>query len=119
MKKIMIIEDEPDVAETMKMFLEKAGYRVAIFFDPRKGISEMKNHDLLLLDIMMPKMSGRMVLAEMEKEKIKIPTIVVSAVGTPMEVGAQLSREYPGLEFLPKTEIAHDLVNMIKQKIGR
>lgn len=119
MKKIMIIEDEPDVAETMRMMLEQAGYHTTVFLDPRKGLSEMKNFDLLLLDIMMPKMSGRMVLAEMEKQKIKIPVIVVSAVGTPMEVGAQLSSEYPGLEFVPKTEIVHELLPVIRQKIGK
>jgi DNA-binding response OmpR family regulator len=64
-KKILIIEDEPDIAETMKMLIEKEGYKVDYSLDPKKGIPMIKKYDLLLLDIIMPTMSGREVLAEM------------------------------------------------------
>ena len=119
MKKRMMLEVEHDVAETMKMLVESEGYSVTVFMDPRKGLAAMKDYDLLLLDIMMPKMSGRAVLAEMDQKKIRIPVIVVSAVGMPMEIGAQLSKEHPGLEFVSKTEMHGELLNVIKQKLRK
>jgi len=118
-KKILIIEDEPDIAETMKMLIEKEGYAVMYVLDPRKGLQLMKKFDLLLLDIMMPTMSGREILAEMKKQKIKIPVIVVSAVGMPMEIARELSDKYPGTEFVAKTEMHTTLIASIKKKIGR
>ena len=93
MKKILIIDDEPDAAEIMKMLLSREGYSVDWTYDPLKGLDMMKDYDLLLLDIMMARMSGRAVLAEMKKRGIKLPVIVVSAVGLPLEVGEELNRE--------------------------
>jgi len=118
MKKILIIDDEPDVADLMKMAVERAGYKAEYMSDPVKGLESMKNFDLLLLDIMMPKMSGRQVLAEMKKKKIKIPVIAVSAVGLPMEIASELAKKYPGTGFVAKTEITTVLVGEIKKKIG-
>ena len=66
MKRILIIEDEPDVAETIKMFLEKKGYAVEYEVDAMEGVGKLKDFDLLLLDLIMPKVSGRAVLKEMK-----------------------------------------------------
>jgi DNA-binding response OmpR family regulator len=114
MKKILIIEDEPDVAESIKLFLENEGYAAEFTLDPKEGVEKLKWFDLLLLDLIMPRMSGREVLKEMKKRKIKIPVIVLSAVGLPMTVGEELRREYPGIVFIPKTELYNQLIPAIK-----
>lgn len=118
MKMILIIDDEPDVGETMKMIVERAGYKAEYMNDPVKALGAMKKFDLVLLDIMMPKMSGRQVLSEMKKKKITTPVIVVSAVGMPMETSTEIANKYPGTSFVGKTEIATELVGEIKSKIG-
>lgn len=117
--KILIIEDEPDVAETMKMLLEREGYAVEYTLDPRKGISMLKKFDLLCLDIIMPIMSGREVLAEMKKKGIKTPVIVVSAVGLPTEVESELMGKYPNTVkgFVSKPYMHTDLAKEIKKRL--
>jgi len=117
-KKILIIDDEPDIAETMKMLIEREGYKVEYVLDPRKGIEKIKGFDLLLLDIIMPTMSGREVLAEMKKRGIDVSTIVVSAVGLPMEMERELNGKYPGVGFVQKTEMHTILVNEVKKRMG-
>ncbi len=119
MKKILIIEDEPDVAETMKMIVSAAGYKVEYVVDPEKGIKIAKKYDLILLDIIMPKMSGREVLAILKKHKIKTPVIIVSAIGLPIEVADEISVKYPDVGFVPKTSMHTVLVSEIKKKIGK
>jgi len=118
-RKILIIEDEPDVAETMKMLLEKGGYAVEYTLDPRKGLSMIKDFDLLCLDIIMPIMSGREVLGEMVHKKIKTPVIVVSAVGLPMEVENELRGKYPDIVkgFVSKPYMHTDLVKEVRKKL--
>ncbi|MDD5337295.1 MAG: response regulator [Candidatus ainarchaeum sp.] len=119
MKRVLIIEDEPDVAETMKMLVEREGYKVDYTLDPRKGVKMVKDYDLLLLDIIMPVMSGREVLDELKKKKVKTPVIVVSAIGLPMEVSEEISRKYPGVAFVPKTEMHTSLPNTIKKLLSK
>jgi|SRR5271157_2416963 len=117
MKRILIIEDELDVAESIKIFLEKKGYAVEYEMDAMDGVGKLKDFDLLLLDLIMPKVSGRAVLKEMKSRKIKIPVIVLSAVGLPMIVGDDLRREYPGLRFIPKTELYTELIPAIESAL--
>jgi DNA-binding response OmpR family regulator len=59
-KKILIVDDEPDVTGTFKLGLEESGFKVETFNDPETALSNFKpgKYDLLLLDIKMPKMNG-------------------------------------------------------------
>ncbi len=59
-KAILIIEDEKPIQNILKAFLEDAGYSVALADDGIAGIAEFHKaaYDLVLLDIMMPKMDG-------------------------------------------------------------
>jgi two-component system, OmpR family, response regulator ChvI len=58
--RILIVDDEPDIAQVLKMGLEKNGFAVDAYNDPLDVISNFKtgSYDLLLLDIKMPKMNG-------------------------------------------------------------
>jgi CheY-like chemotaxis protein len=56
MKRILIIENEADAAETMRRILEEKGYSAQCVPEPRKGLKLLKKFDLLLLDAMMPGM---------------------------------------------------------------
>ena len=118
MKKILIIEDEPDVARSIKMYLEKSGYQATYTLDPMEGLERLEDFDLLLLDLIMPKVSGRAVLREMKVRGIKTPIIVLSAIGLPVTVGEELAREFPGLIFVPKTALHTQLLMAIKKTLG-
>lgn len=116
-KRVLIIEDEPDVAETMKKLTEKGGYEAEFVLDPRKGLEIAKNYDLVLLDLMMPVMSGREFLDEIPRRGIKTPIIVVSAVGLSDELKKELSVKYPRVGFVAKTDMHTDLVKAIKNQL--
>jgi CheY-like chemotaxis protein len=114
MRRILIIEDEPDVAESIKMFLKKEGYEAEYTLDAMDGLDRLGGFDLLLLDLIMPKVSGRAVLKEIRKRRIRIPLIVLSAVGLPIVIGEELRRDYPGLIFIQKTQLYSELIPAIK-----
>jgi len=119
MKKILIIEDEPDVARSMQIMLEAEGYKADFALGGKEGLKRMKDYDLVLLDIMMPKMSGRQVLQEMKKLGIRKPVIVVSAVGIPDAVQVEMNSILPGTGFVSKPYINERLVPEIRKRIGK
>jgi DNA-binding response OmpR family regulator len=59
-KRVLIVDDEPDVTGTFKLGLEKSGFSVETFNDPEIALANFKSgmYDILLLDIKMPKMNG-------------------------------------------------------------
>src|SRR5438270_11454888 len=80
-KTILLVDDDNEIIESMRAVLEGKGYRVIVARDGNAGltIAERENPDLLVLDMMMPKKSGFLVL-----EKLKgrpgglIPTIMIT-----------------------------------------
>lgn len=80
MRKILIIEDDLSIAELQKDYLEINDFQVTICKDGIEGLNALKsdNFDLLILDLMLPKMDGYSILRSIEKEK-DIPVLLVSA----------------------------------------
>ncbi len=85
-KKILIIDDEEDLAFFVKANLELAGdYEILIATSGKEGLTIASNQqvDLILLDIMMPKMDGFEVLKKIKESKktLAIPVIMLTAKG--------------------------------------
>src|SRR5690349_19839053 len=80
MRKILIIEDDLSIAELQKDYLEINDFQVTICKDGIEGLNALKSDtfDLLILDLMLPKMDGYSILRSIEKEK-DIPVLLVSA----------------------------------------
>jgi DNA-binding response OmpR family regulator len=59
-KKILVVDDEPDITFTLHAILQKSGFEVSSFNDPLLALQSFKPHyyDLVTLDIKMPKMNG-------------------------------------------------------------
>lgn len=81
-EKILIIEDEPAIQEILKNYLEDAGYVIDIASDGLDGFQkfQQRKYDLILLDVMMPKIDGYVVL-EMIRKESDIPVIMITAMG--------------------------------------
>ncbi len=100
MKTVMIIEDDPDAAEMFAEMMRVNGYRVIKMFSsaPAIPIITQEKPDIIILDIMMPDITGLEVLRYMRREPdlAAIPVIVVSAKSMPgdikmgLEAGASL-----------------------------
>lgn len=81
--RILIIEDNEKLARYTKQMLEEEGYAVDTSNDGESGerISRSKNHDLIILDIMIPKKDGVSVCKSLRKDNINIPIIMITAKG--------------------------------------
>ncbi len=81
MFKILVIEDDKDISELLKFFLEDNGYSVMVADDGIKGIKIYRDEsiDLILLDIMLPKVDGYTVCKRIRKES-DIPIIMITAL---------------------------------------
>lgn len=113
MRKILIAEDNVEISDMMKSYLEKAGHEVYQAFDGADALrkaSEIKP-DLALLDIMMPKIDG-FTVCETLRKTMTMPIIVVSAKvdGEPLNLTA---KEFKILDYLT----LHENQIMPKQKL--
>ncbi len=80
---ILVVDDEADLVETLKFRLETAGYQISTAFDGQDGLKKARaeNPDLIILDLMLPKLDGYRVCRMLKfDEKYKdIPIILFSA----------------------------------------
>ena len=81
-KTVLIIEDDPNIADLLRLYLEKEGYETAIAPDGGAGVEKFRecSPDLVLLDIMLPVMDGWEVLRTIRQES-KTPVIMLTAKG--------------------------------------
>ena len=81
-KKVLIIEDEANIAELLRLYLEKDGFETAVASDGGEGLAMAQSiePDLIFLDIMLPVMDGWAVCREIRKTS-KVPIIMLTARG--------------------------------------
>jgi len=83
-KKILIVDDDPDLVEAVTMILESKNYDVATAYGGIEGLQKAKteNPDLIVLDVMMPDKDGYAVCKEMKADPqlSKIPILLLTAV---------------------------------------
>jgi DNA-binding response OmpR family regulator len=82
--KILIVEDETDLAEIIKEGLEKQSFAVDICFDGEEGffMAETYAYDAVILDIMLPLMDGLTLLKKLRAKKVRVPVLMLTARGT-------------------------------------
>ena len=84
-KYVLIVDDDPDLVETVCMMLENKGYEVGKAYDGVEGEEAIKERqpDLLVLDVMMPRKDGYQLCAELKADSATkdIPVILLTAVG--------------------------------------
>jgi DNA-binding response OmpR family regulator len=84
--KILVVDDDPDILDAINMILESQGYQVFTARDGIEGLATLKaeNPDLMILDLMMPKMDGFAVCKELQDprwSKYKdIPILILTSV---------------------------------------
>lgn len=118
--KILIIEDEKTLIDLLSERLKNEGYRVVCAYDGEDGYEKIKSEkpDLVLLDIVMPKMDGYEVLEKMNEEKNHTPVIIISNSGQPVEI--EKTRKLGAIDHLIKTEFSpHDVVKKAAKYLNR
>jgi DNA-binding response OmpR family regulator len=119
--RILFIEDDKDMVEAVKIRLEANGFEVAVAEDGLGGLNRARadNPDLIILDIMLPKLDG-FKLCRMLKfdEKFKhIPIIMLTAKvqKTDIELGAEVGADY----YITKPFKSEDLLNKIRELLSK
>ncbi len=115
-KKILIVDDEPDILDVLKYNLEKEGYEVAQAKNGNKAISKANDFrpDLILLDIMMPKKDGFEVCRELRKKSKFSETYIVFLTAKSDEISEIAGFEAGGDDFVVKPIRPRSLLSRIK-----
>ena len=119
---ILIIEDDKFLRELVIQKLIKEGYETSEAVDGEEVLEAMREVklDLILLDIIMPKMGGFEVMEEMAKDKElkKIPVIVISNSGQPVELNR--AQKLGAKDWLIKTEFdPQEVLGKVVKQIGK
>ena len=119
MTKILIVEDEPHMRMGLKDNLEFEGYEVDYAEDGELALSKILNnqYSLILLDVMLPKLSGFDVCKRIRKEGIKTPVILVTAKGE--EIDKVLGLELGADDYVTKPFSLRELLARIKAVLRR
>lgn len=116
-QRILIVDDEEDIINLLRLILEDAGYEVHACTDGMDALTRLKHDtfDLVLLDIMMPVLTGWEVLVELRNHSLtkNMPVALLTARASPRDD----DREYPMdfCEYITKPFEAEDLLTRIKQ----
>jgi len=121
MKKILFIEDETSLQKAFGTILKDKGYEVVSALDGETGLKLAKeeNPDLILLDVILPKIHGFEVLKKLkeEKETQQIPVIILTNLEDMENVGKAL--ELGAMSYLVKAQYSlEEVLEKIKKALG-
>lgn len=118
-KYILIVEDEKPISDILKFNLEKEGYKTKQAFDGEEGLklSKEEDFDLVLLDVMLPKMDGFQVLRELRTYKKSIPILLVTARED--EIDKVLGLELGADDYITKPYSVRELMARVKANLRR
>ena len=119
MKKILIIEDELNMVNGLKDNLEFDGYEVEIAMEGGSGLERIlrNKYDLILLDIMLPQISGFDICKAVRKEGINTPIVLLTAKGE--EIDKVLGLELGADDYITKPFSLRELLASIKAILRR
>jgi CheY-like chemotaxis protein len=124
-KYVLIVDDVPDLVETVSMMLEDKGYEVGKAYDGVEGEEAIKQRrpDLLVLDVMMPRKDGYKLCAELKADKATrdIPIILLTAVGEAVPTTSYTHAQGMSTEaeeYIPKPVDSKTLVDAVDSFFG-
>lgn len=116
-KKILIVDDEPDMLDVADFRLRKAGYETKTVLDGQKALDMIKKDppDLILLDLRLPSMSGADVCRTLKNdEKLKSIPVIIFTASAGMHIADKV-KELRAEDYLTKPFDAEELLRKIKK----
>ncbi|MBK1702024.1 response regulator transcription factor [Thiococcus pfennigii] len=120
-KRILIIDDEPNIVISLEFLMTREGHEVRVAGDGEAGLAEARRcrPDLIVLDVMMPKLDGFAVLEALraDPDLAATPVLMLTAKGREAErrKGLELGAE----AYMPKPFSTRDLVRKIAELLAR
>jgi len=121
MKRVLVIEDDKDIVELVRYNLEKDGYQLLASGDGVTGLAQIRKAppDLLILDLMLPKLSGLEICKEIRKDTSlnRLPILILTAKGEEADrvVGLELGAD----DYVTKPFSPRELVARVKALLRR
>ncbi len=118
-EKILIIEDDESLAKGLKLNLKAEGYEVDWASDGLQGLRKAMSAapDLIILDLMLPKMQGLEVCRRIREKKLRVPIIMLTAKGE--EVDKVVGLEIGADDYITKPFSLRELLARIKARLRR
>jgi len=120
-KQILLVDDDPDFVEAVKVIVESGGYDVRVAYDGQEGLEEVAEQkpDLIVLDVMMPVMNGHEACAKLKADDAtkEIPIILLTAVADRVTTSTYTHRdmlESEAEDYMPKPVEPQELLERIK-----
>lgn len=118
MGRILVVDDDTNICELLRLYLEKEGYEVLLAYDGEQAINSFNTHNpgIILLDVMLPKLDGWQVLREIRKTS-NCPIIMLTAKGETFDkvLGLELGAD----DYVVKPFEAKEVVARIKAVMRR
>lgn len=110
-KKVLVVDDEQSIVTLLQYNLEQAGYTVLTAMDGEEGINlaAEENPDLMILDLMLPKLDGIEVCKQLRQQKINVPILMLTAKDDEFDkvLGLELGADdYMTKPFSPREVVA-------------
>ena len=125
-KKILIVDDDPDLVEAVSTILESKGYEVSAAYGGFEGLEKAKteNPDLIVLDIMMPDKDGYVVCKELKEDPkyASIPILLLTAVVSKLSTTRytqQMGMETEADDYVDKPVEPEELVRRIETLLSK
>jgi two-component system response regulator VicR len=117
----MVVDDEPDTVDLVKLVLETEGYEILVAYSGQEALDLIKVNrpDLVLLDIMMPKMDGWMVRKKIvgNEETKDIPVVMLTAKAQPID--KMIGLHVVGVtDYITKPFGRKELIDSVKKIVG-
>mgnify|MGYP001290573400 CR=1 FL=1 len=118
-KKILVVDDEESIVTLLEYNLSQAGYEVITAYDGEEGYRKAKEEkpDLIVLDLMLPKMDGMEVCKELRKENIHTPLLMLTAKDD--EIDKVLGLELGADDYMTKPFSPREVVARVKAILRR
>jgi two-component system, OmpR family, alkaline phosphatase synthesis response regulator PhoP len=127
-RKILIVDDDPDIRDALEVLLEAEGYEVITAFDGEDGLAKIKedNPDLVILDLLMPKLDGYAMYKTLQEpdwaDRKDIPIVVLTSVSEnvsqrryELETGARMKVD----EYLEKPIDPDDVLESVQKLLAK
>ncbi|HUG23980.1 response regulator transcription factor [Piscinibacter sp.] len=121
MQSILIADDDQTIVVSLQYLLEQAGYQVVVAHDGQEALDAMRRHvpDLLLLDVMMPRLSGYDVCERIRESPTwrHVRILMLTAMGG--EIEARKGLALGADDYMTKPFATQDLLSRIKRLLSR
>ena len=121
-RRILLVDDEPSIIKVVGKRLELAGFEVVVAVDGQEALAKARlaHPDAIILDLMLPKMSGLEVCAALKEDQryCRIPIIIFTGKGQDL-IDEKLCRECKADAYLNKSRRTSELIEQVEALLGR